>query len=80
MSPLPFVPDGVRDVLAPLLAVGVTTDAAAEHLHMSRTDAWHWLDNLRVAGDAAFCPCGRGVLWCRPGFTLDRPAQQEGSR
>lgn len=66
---LPTVPDGVRAVLEPLLAAGVTTDAAAEQLHMSRTDAWHWLDNLRVAGVAELCPCGRGVQWCRPTST-----------
>lgn len=71
----PPVPQAVRDVLDPLLVAGVTTSAAAEHLHMSTTDAWHHLDNLRLAGAAQLCPCGRGVQWCRPGRT-----DTEGSR
>jgi hypothetical protein len=73
----PPVPDDVHTALAPLLAAGVTTASAAEHLHVSTTDAWHWLDNLRVAGAARLCPCGTGVLWC---CTTPPPsADQEGA-
>ncbi|UBU10060.1 hypothetical protein [Nonomuraea gerenzanensis] len=72
---IPPVPDDVQAALAPLLAAGVTTAAAAERLHMSRTDAWHMLDNLRLAGVARLCPCGTGVLWC----CAIPSAQQKGS-
>jgi hypothetical protein len=64
VTTFPAVPDDVQAALAPLLAVGVTTAVAAEHLHMSTTDAWHYLDNLRVAGAARLCRCGAGVVWC----------------
>ncbi|MFI7470539.1 hypothetical protein [Nonomuraea sp. NPDC049646] len=67
---LPVVPVDVQAVLAPLLAVGVTTAAAADHLHMSRTDAWHMLDNLRLAGAATLRDGGCGVEWCCPTPTI----------
>jgi hypothetical protein len=75
---VPPVPDDVLVKLAPLLEVGVTTDAAAEHLQTSKTDAWHYLDNLRLAGSAGFRPCGAEVLWCCPEDAPDHPVQQKG--
>lgn len=75
---IPPVPADVQAALAPLLTAGVTTDVAAEHLHVPRTTAWHLLDNLRVAGAARLCLCGPGVLWCCA--APNQSADQEGSR
>jgi hypothetical protein len=79
MLTLPAVPVDVQAVLAPLLAAGVTTAAAAEHLHTSRTDAWHHLDNLRLAGAATLRDGGFGVEWCRPHRATDSSFQQTGA-
>ncbi|YCK35202.1 hypothetical protein ACNF49_14265 [Actinomadura sp. ATCC 39365] len=70
MLAVPEVPVDVQVVLAPLLAAGVTTTAAADHLHMSPTDAWHILDNLRLAGAATLRDRGCGVEWCCPTPTI----------
>ncbi|MEV0826387.1 hypothetical protein [Nonomuraea rubra] len=75
---VPTVPASTLAALAPLLADGVTTGAAAEHLHVPFTEAWHLLDNLRVAGAAVLRDCGCGVEWCCAAPTPS--ADQEGAR
>ncbi|MFI7468663.1 hypothetical protein [Nonomuraea sp. NPDC049646] len=79
ITTVPAVPVDVQAVLAPLLTVGVTTAAAAEHLRVSQIDAWHYLDNLRLAGIAALRDCGCGVEWCRPTPATTLTAPQKGS-
>ncbi|WP_219471280.1 hypothetical protein [Nonomuraea rhizosphaerae] len=61
---VPPVPAEVVAVLAPLLVAGVSTEAAAERLESSTTEAWHYLDNLRLAGAAVLRACECGVEWC----------------